>query len=260
MKSRIKKKKLIRMIHSGVTDFSKEDIKAFIRTELEKDESEIDTDYVDMLTKLLVIKQHEQPKKKTYYKKPLRALIAAAVIIVLLVSALTVSAQVFNFNIPQKVAQLISGNAEIDFNLENADTIADGYALTETDLAKRLAEFGISPVTFPEELIKENCKINIIENQTQNEIWEHTASIEFEYQNKFGDITITQYENDFIWNGATVLENVISGQLISANGLDVLVIEQESSCNIEYKDNLIKYDIYLECDISTALAFAESIK
>ena len=46
---------------------------------------------------------------------------------VVFISTVTASAQ-FNFDIPQNIAKLIDNNAEIDYNLENADTTADGYA------------------------------------------------------------------------------------------------------------------------------------
>lgn len=248
------------MLNSGFSDLSVDDIKYFIRSELEKDESEIDTDYVDMLFRLLSIKQNGNSAKKTYYKKPLKVLIAAAVIIVLFASALTVSAQVFNFNITYEIAKLINGNAEIDYNLDNADTTADGYALLDTELAKRIAELGISPITFPEELINDNCEITKIENQTVDEAIAIDILINFEYQGNYGSLSIIQYTEDAEWTGVSNSNDIISGQMININGIDVLVFEQMDSCSIRYKDNLAKYDIYLECDINTATQFVESIK
>ena len=53
-----------------------------------------------------------------------------------------VTASAIYFNIPENIAQLIDGNAEMVYPLENADTTADGYALLETDLAKELESFG----------------------------------------------------------------------------------------------------------------------
>lgn len=261
MENKISKKKIMKMLNSGFSDLSVDDIKYFIRSELEKDESEIDTDYVDMLFRLLAIKQNgHSEKKKTYYKKTLKVLVAAAVIIVFFASALTVSANVFNFNIPQKIAQLFSGKAEIDFDLENADITADGYALTETDLAKKLAEFGISPVTFPEEMINDNCEITKIENRTVDEAIAIDVLIDFEYQGNYGKLSIIQYALDFGWDGIDDSMDVISGQMINVNGMDVLIFERDDSCSIRYKDNLIRYDIYLECDINNVIQFAESLK
>lgn len=260
MENKISKKKIMKMLNSGFSDLSVDDIKYFIRSELEKDETEIDTDYVDMLFRLLAIKQNGHSEKKTYYKTPLKVVAAAAVIIVFLASALTVSAQVFNFNIPQKIAQLFIGKAEIDFDLENADTTADGYALTNTDLAKKLEEFGITPVTFPEEMIKENCEITNIEKVTVNETISSDATIDFKYHGVYGDLLIIQYEQDFDWIGIEDSMNIVSGQMININGMDVLVFEHNDSCTIKYKDNLTEYNIYIKCDIDTAIQFAETIK
>ena len=248
------------MIYSGVTDFSKEDIKFFIRTELKKDEDEIDTDYVDMLTKLLAIKQHGQPKKKTYYRKSMKFLIATAIIIALLASALTVSAQVFNFNIPQKIVQFFSGKAEIDFDLENADTTADDYALLETDLAMKIAEFGITPITFPEEMIKEDCEITKINDTITDKTVLVQSDIYFVHKGHYGVLTITQFLQDFDWTGYSISNDVLSGQMIKVNGMDVLIFERENSCSIRYKNDFTIYDIYLECDIVEAIQFAKSIK
>lgn len=260
MKNKITKKKIMHMLNSGFTDLSPEDIKYFIKTELEKDESEIDTDYVDMLFRLLAIKQNRHVEKKSYYKKPFKVIAAAAIIIVFFASALTVSAQVFNFNIPQKIAQFLGGKAEIDFDLESADITADGYALTETDLAKRIAELGIAPITFPEEMINENCEITKIEDLTTEQNVSRNALIDFEYQGNCGSLLIIQHIDDWEWTGIDDSMDVISGQMISINGMDVLVFEHEGSCSIRYKDNLTRYDIYLECDINSAIQFAKSIK
>ncbi|MFR3418942.1 MAG: hypothetical protein ACLTSM_02640 [Eubacterium sp.] len=66
---------------------------------------------------------------------------------VVFISTVTASAQ-FNFDIPQSIAKLIDNNAEIDYNLENADTTADGYALLDSDFAKQLADYGITLLHF----------------------------------------------------------------------------------------------------------------
>lgn len=248
------------MLNSGFSDLSVDDIKYFIRSELEKDESEIDTDYVDMLFRLLSIKQNGNSAKKTYYKKPLKVLIAAAVIIVLFASALTVSAQVFNFNITYEIAKLINGNAEIDYNLDNADTTADGYALLDTELAKRIAELGISPITFPEEMINDNCEITKIENRTIDEKIAIDVLIDFDYQGKYGKLTIIQYTLDLGWAGTDNSMDIVSGQLIRANGMDILVFERNDNCSIRYRDSLTEYNIYIKCDIDTAIKIAETIK
>lgn len=156
------------MIAFDFTNLSTEEIKVLIQKEADKEPDEIDTDYIDLCFELLSMKSNSSNAKKVKFTKPAKILFAVAALMVVFISTITVSAQ-FNLNIPQKIAQLINGNAEIDYNLEYAHTTADRYALLDTDLAKQFVDYGITPVTFPEEMIKGNCKITEIENKTIDE-------------------------------------------------------------------------------------------
>lgn len=258
MKNEISKKKLKKMIASDFTDLSTEEIKSLIQKEVDKGPDEIDSDYIDLCFELLSIKNNSTNKRKIKLTKSAKSLLAAAVLVVVFISTITVSAQ-FNLNIPEKIVQLINGNAEIDYNLENADTTADGYALLDTDLAKQLADYGITPVTFPEEIIKENCKITKIE-MVMNEDVLKIVDIDFEYSGQNGSLYIQQISENTESTGVSTVMDVKSGQMINVNGMDILLFEQEGNCKIKYKDNLTTYDISLDCDMKTAIKFAESIK
>lgn len=258
MKRKLSKKKLEKMIASDFTDLSTEEIKALIQKEVDKGPDELDTNYIDLCFELLSIKNNDTNKRKIKFTKPAKVLLATAVLMVVFISTITVSAQ-FNLNIPQKIAQLINGNAEIDYNLENADTTADGYTLLDTDLAKEIADYGITPITFPEEMIKENCKITQIEDVSPDETWK-VISIDFDYNGQQGWLRIDQMSEDLESTGVKSVNNIKSGQMIKVNGMDVLVFEQENNCAIVYKDNLTTYNISLYCDLGTAIKFAESIK
>ncbi len=258
MKRKLSKKKLKKMIASDFTDLSTEEIKALIQKEVNKGSDELDTDYIDLCFELLSIKSNSQNAKKVKFTKPAKVLLASAVLIVIFISTITVSAQL-NLNIPQKIAQLINGNAEIDYNLENADTTADGYTLLDTYLAKQLADYGITPVTFPEEMTKENCTITGIEKISDDKTWK-IISVDFNYNNQEGWLRVEQMSEELESTGVWSVNDIKSGQIIKANGMDILVFEQENSCSIIYKDNLTTYDISLYCDLETAIQFAESIK
>lgn len=258
MKRKLSKKKLKKMIASDFTDLSTEEIKALIQKEVDKEPDEIDTDYIDLCFELLSIKNSKQKASKVKFTKPTKVLLAAAVLMVVFISTITVSAQ-FNLNIPQKIAQLINGNAEIDYDLENADTTANGYALLESDLAKQLTDYGITPVTFPEEMIKENCTITQIESMFSDSI-SNSVDIDFDYKGQQGWLTIEQMSKELETAGVSTVMDIKSGQMINVNGMDVLIFEQENNCKIKYKDKLTTYDISLDCDLETAIQFAESIK
>lgn len=258
MKNEISKKKLKKMIASDFTDLSTEEIKALIQKEVDKGPDKLDTDYIDLCFELLSIKSNSTNAKKVKFTKSAKVLLAAAVLMVVFISTITVSAQL-NLNIPQKMAQLINGNAEIDYNLENADTTADGYALLDTDLAKQIADYGITPVTFPEEMIKENSKITKIKLDMNEDVLK-IVDIDFEYNGQKGSLYIQQISENTGSTGVNTVLDIKSGRMINVNGMDVLVFEQENSCSIRYKDNFTTYDIHLDCNLETAIKFAESIK
>lgn len=259
MKNELSKRKLKKMISSDFTDLSTEEIKALIQREVDKGPDEMDADYIDLCFELLSIKNNKQKVGKVRFTKPTKVLLAAAVLMVVFISTITVSAQL-NMNIPQKIAQLINGNAEIDYNLEDADTTADGYALLDTDLAKQLAGYGITPVTFPEEMVKKDCKIAQIKNVSSDEILK-IVNIDFEYNGQSGILYIQQISENTESTGVNTVMDVESGQMIKVNGMDILVFEQENGyCSITYKDNLTNYNIHLNCDFDTTIKFTESIK
>ena len=242
---------------------SKQELEEIIEKELLKSESEMDADLIeyclDSIKKLQLSEDNKKEKSKKVFvinPKIWRVLVAMSVVFVF---AITASA--FYFNIPEEIAQLINGNAEIDYNLENADTTADGYALLETDLAKELESFGITPVTFPEALVSDECKILKTENLTVDKAISLDAHINFEYKGLLGRVLIEQFmPMDSEWVGSSAVMDVKSATMINVNGLDVLVFEQEENCSIEYRNNLTHYYFYIECDFETAKEFAKTIK
>lgn len=266
MNNKFSKNDSLDIINSELINLSEEKIIELINDELKKDNSQVDMDYIDVCYDLLEIKKsavssndNDINTTNPKIKKPIKVLLIAAAFVVVFVSTVTVSAQ-FNLNIPQKIAELINGNAEIDYNLENADTTADGYALLEADLAKQLADLGVSPVTFPEEMINENCNIYEIENRTIDETISKDIYIYFEYDGYYGNLLITQFTENLDWVGEQSVIDINSGQILQVNGMDILIFEQTDSCSIQYRDNLTEYNIYIESNLDTALKLAESIK
>lgn len=71
---------------------------------------------------------------------------------------------------------------------------------------------------------------------------------------------IQQFNSDYQFSRSWSEMDVISGQILSSNGMDILIFERDNSCSIIYRDNVTEYNINLESDIETAIKFAESIK
>lgn len=261
-------KELLEIANSGLADMSCEQIKQLIKKESEKDYENLNTDFIDLCFDVLAMKHENkpilinEPNSKIRLKKNTakKFLVFAAVIMMFCVTTFTVSASVFHFNIPKEIALFIKGNAEMDYNLKPVNTSAEGYALVNSSLAKELDELGIAPVTLPEEMIKENCIIQKIETISNDVSISTDVNIEFKFEDSFGRIAITKYIEDNNWTGENTDIDVISGQMIKVNGLDVLVFEHENYCTVQYKDNKTIYDLYLENDLDTTIKFVNSIK
>ena len=71
---------------------------------------------------------------------------------------------------------------------------------------------------------------------------------------------IQQFNSDYQFSRSWSEMDVISGQILSSNGMDILIFERDNSCSIIYRDNVTEYNINLESKIETAIKFAESIK
>lgn len=259
MNKKFSKKKLKKMIDSNFTDLSSEDIKKLIETEVAKGAQEVDTDYIDLCFKLLALKDNQIVPIN---RKPRTAktLLIAAIVFVLMISVVTASAYVFDFDIPDFIAELVGKDAYVDINLEYANTTAESYQLTGSDLAKELEAHGITPVTFPEELIKEDCKIVSIEYSEAENAKNTEVTITFEYQGNLGRFAISNRGESEEAVGYNIKKNVISGQMVTVNGMDILIFEGEDYRSVEYKDRNIEYNIYIEGDMETVMNIVNSIK
>lgn len=257
---------LLRIADSGLADMSCEQIKQLIQKESQKNYEDINTDFIDLCFDVLSIKQDGKPlniknvNKKVNNIKVKKILLVAAVFMLFIATTLTVSASVFHFNIPKEISSWIKGDAKTDINLKLADTTADGYLLIDSDLINKLETQGLSPITLPEELIKENSNIIRTDNTTTDKTISTNVEIEFNYNNDYGLLSISQYVENFEWTGEMSDHNVLSAEMIKVNGMDILIFESENSCTIRYKDNFTTYEIYLETDFETAKSFAQSIK
>lgn len=261
MKNKLSKYKLQKMIASDFTNLTVEEIKALIQKEIDKGADKLDTDYIDLCFELLAIKKNSVfDVKRIKITKPIKGIIVAAVIVTLLVSTITVAAQ-FGLDLPQRIAHIFDGDAKVNYNLETINNTANGYALSESDLAKQLKAYGISPVTFPEDLTKESCRITEITDLTSDENTSKDVSVYFEYKDYHGVLSINQYTTDIELGGEMTVVDVISGQMKNINGMDVVILEQEGDyCTVRYRDNLTLYEIFIDCDLDTVISFVETIK
>ena len=266
MGSKFSEKELLKIAESGLEDMSCEQIKQLIQKESNKDYSDINTDFLDLCFNMLAMKQNRMPLFNENYKtkssnlRVKRVLIFAAVVMAFFVTTLTVSASVFHFNIPKEISYWVENRAKTDINYKFADTTADGYLLENSQLGMMLKKQGITPITLPGDMINEKCKIIKIDNITTDKAVSTDLYVEFKYGEAFGSLCVSQYADYFEWKGEIIEEDVLSADMIKANGMDILVFESNDGCTIRYKDNKTTYEIYIETDFETAISFAKSTK
>lgn len=267
MKQNISTKKLKKKLLSGNVDLSADEIRKLIFAELQKEEKDIDNDFIDACTDWLDKIENgffsgEKPRKRVRPAKAVKIALAAALVSAVILSAASASARFFHFDIPGGISKLTDDTASIENNLQNADTHADGYQLSDTDLAKRFEQIGIFPITYPE-LYDKACTLVKIEDNTDKLQADSYAYAKFDYGGKAVDMLVSQADEGQNLSGETGVEDLLGvtrGELIRANGLDVLVFEQDKACSIVYCDGNKKYNLYLEVDFDTAVKFAKSIK
>lgn len=248
-------KQVKRALYNGLPNLNDRELRQLIDQELEKDSSQIDMNYIDTCFDLM--EMHADGRMTVRPRRNwLKTVILVAVLLAASVSAVSVSAHLFNFNIPTEIARKIGGNAQIDPNLAEADTSADGHTLAATAVAKELANIGIAPVTLPKLLAEGEIKSV---TTLQKDSMMTSAQVLFTTNGTAGDLTVTQYTNSNDWVGSDRALDVTGGQLVHANGLDILVLTRDGNCTLRYRDGNTEYDLYLECDEDTAVAFAKSM-
>lgn len=264
MKNKFSEDELLNTIKYGLADLNSEEIRNLIQKETDKDPDDINMDYIELCFRLLEEAESNSDKpnknKKIHLKKPAKLIIIAAALIVVFVSAFSVTAS--NFNIPKSLARFTEGNADYDEAHKNTDNEPDGYALADTELAKKLDEmYGLSPITFPEELVKKDCVITNISKAAGSGSYYINAYIEFKYKGCYGKLSLSKpIDKDYETISDRSVLDVDSGQLVRANGLDVFIFERDSSCYALYKSDSIQYVLNIESDYDTAVELIKSIK
>lgn len=251
------KRKLKKMINSGFINLSSEDIRTLIEKEIDRGPDKCDTELIDLYFELLNMKEKSQDNIIKFKKTP-KAVFVAAVLFALLISGIAVYANYYN-NIPTNIVKIKDGNATLSYNLDNADITADDYKLLDTDFAKQLKSYGISPVTFPKELTNETCTLSNLSYLDDSPRLKNATAL-FRYNDIKVTMVIEQWNEDSDSAAPILLNHILSGKMLHVNGMDILVFEKRNSCKIFYRDNLTKYEIMVYSDFETTVKIVESIE
>lgn len=259
------KAELIELLSDEPMRFTKTELREMMEEELNKDPSEMDTDFVDLCAEILVgqcaeatqiNRKRPQNENARRFK---RILLAAAVIAVLLSIAVPVSAKYTDNGISEKIVEFYSDYFKL--NLRRGDTEAEHYSEDNADLLNALRAQGIENVILPSALTKEACIEGI-----QIESAEEFTTVQINFADKDvgvnGYMAIAEYTHSFDNIGQmNALLDFDHIKQISVNGLDVIVYGGSTGNFIKYIDRNTLYTIFLKnCDFEVAVEIADTLR
>ncbi len=256
----IKSSDLIRLLKDKSVDFTAEELEKIIETELEKDESETDTELLECCLDAL-----EELKKPAEVSKPVRsfkkliffAAAAAALIIVNVLAFSKVgknSPPVVNTTVPtQLITQDVSETASQPDNSDSSDQASPTFKAPESDslpfdLVSHLEENGFTDVVLPLAVLKseENITVTIDGNSACFTAQSHSKSL-----------TITITKSNTV--EPEVTEENTSSETLSVKGISVVITNKNSVSTILYENGNNQYRIKLNSTLEEATAIAETL-
>lgn len=276
----IKSSDLIKLLKDKSVEFTKEELDKIIETELEKDESEMDTELIEICLDTLNEKKQVPSKKskKTSYVK--FALFAAAAVALIFVNIAAFGK--LNHNTPpvadkndissvttetpetstqessaSSTKTTATENNSVDStppeitpapilkgettNIPEADKEASTFSAEENILKKELKINGFENIILPK-IIFENSEI-LNRNFTENK-----AEIKIKSKEKIYNITIEKSS-----------EKIEETNVIDVNGLKVSAQSENNSSEIRYRKNNLNYKIVFESTLEEAVRIAKTI-
>lgn len=249
---------------NSIDEINEANLRQIIDEETEKPEDEMNPDLIeyclDMLNKentdISNAKSETSATKHTSIKFK-KIVSVAAVVAILFIGTLTASAVIFDVNLFDGLVEVYTDYVRIHF--DKSDDKADSYELSDTELAKELAENGFTDVLLPEAIFSDDFEITEI----TYEHFEYTSSanIYFKYKNKRDYISISKYALEELVPDVEYLHVTSNVEAIDVNGTTVYCFSQmRKMSTIAYLDGLTHYTIQLPTDLETAKEIAKSIK
>lgn len=168
--TQLDKKKISKMLRSGFRYIAAEQIKELIDIELAKDESEIDTDYIDMCFELLSLE--EKTNKNTIKFRPRKVALIAAVIAFVILATGIFTASAAGQKVIHFVENIFSGYTEIESDSADNDNapeileteytinnVPKGFTLTQYD-SSEAGVFAVWENEMHEQIVFEQSVLN----------------------------------------------------------------------------------------------------
>jgi hypothetical protein len=262
------KEALLQFLNEKSLGLSKQEIEKILHDELEKPESEIDCEIIDMCIELLAEIEHiplpddnipvppappivHPAKKKRRWKA---VLLVAAIFVVFVSATLFVSAQVFHFDIVHYVVELFSDHVSVDY--DETSQQAGSYLPADTDLRKELESNGISPVLLPDEFLN-GAQIQVEYQATD---LSKSAKIYASKDSEVVDISIIQYLSKELFGEVEHQGEIVDSREVTVGDIAILVMDFGERRTIAFVDDNTQYIIETTLDMESAVQLAETIQ
>ena len=269
-KTKITKELLEKFISDSSTELDLAEVEAFMDSEIEKPEDEMDPELIDMCATVLAkaynsgFNKDEQPEmyrpweeKSKPVKRSVRfkhVVAAAAILVLVCVIALSAGAKLFDS--PSLPIRFYANYFRLMLNNDEPTTEAPNgtQAPTPPD--------NLDAFMLPEALLSDEYEKQIKTEQDETMIttW---ISVNNTQANITGLVTITQFkstDHDMTNGQVNVPDNTYRNlKQLTIDGKEIVVFNNEEKSYINYSDDTTNYQISLNCDFDTMVSIAETI-
>lgn len=274
----IKSSDIIKLLKDKNADLSKEEIEKIIEEELLKEESEMDTDLIEMCLDALKERKPtpaKKPKKPSYVKF---AFFAAAAVVLILVNVSAFGK--LNRNTPP----VANKNDILPVTTQSPETLPQesSSATTKTTTteanpapilkeettkapkadksASTVSPDTVSPKENLENVLKKLLKVNGFDNIIlPRNIFESSQILSKNFEETQAYIKIKSGEKIYNITIEKSSEAIEENNALDVNGLKVLVENENNSSEIRYRKNNLNYRIVFESSYEEAVRIAKAI-
>ena len=242
----------LRLFQTDQLILSKSEIERTLDEELAKNDP--DTDLIEYCLDALDEMKIRMPAPLKIKRFSVRTVAAIAAVFFVLLCGVTATAAFLNVDLFDPLVKLYNDRIRIG---HNSGSTAGDYYLSETSLAKTLAENGITPVLLPKGLTDGTYIVDSVQFEATELI--KSANIRFLSGKTAGTLVISVYAD------GAALPVMDYGEAKDATALQTdritcYIFTQADHTVIDFSDGQTVYSIIMNCSREEAVALAQSIQ
>ena len=242
----------LRLFQTDQLILSKSEIERALDEELAKDDP--DTDLIEYCLDALDEMKIRMPAPLKIKRFSVRTAAAIAAVFLVLLCGVTATAAFLNIDLFDPLVKLYNDRIRIG---HTGGPAAGGFALSETDLAKTLAENGITPVLLPKALTDGTYTVDSVQYEKTELI--QSANIRFSSVKTAGTLVINVYA-DGASLPVTDYGKAKDATALQTDRITCYIFTQADHTVIDYSDGQTVYSIIMNCSREEAVALAQSIQ